>query len=233
MVNKAKLAWAVMENHGYKQTENLDSHLYLLHHPNCISFTNYYATNHPSGPNYRVLAAGNKVTNEETYGKEFPCLASCLQNVNKLTCVVNLAGNIALRHNPYMDMLAQGILYKFNFDNIDNLSQFDHLYFGWDDFNNAHSGSLQQADENLLELVKQIEQSKWFADGNILLFTWDESFTLFDEQHVNCFALSKQFSNQQDDRKLSHFDFCKTMYDNYGLVNSYVKSYQGLLQYVS
>lgn len=226
-----------MENHGYKEVENLESHKYLRSHPNCIWYSNYFATNHPSGPNYRVLAAGNKVTDAETLGEEFPCIASLLAKQNKLTTVINLKGRIALRHDPYEDMLAPNIenfimeeSANINCTIIDSATNiYEHVYFGWDDLNNAHSGPLEVADKNLLELVKAIELSQWFAQGNIFLFTWDESFDNTDIQHVACFALSKQFTNKEDSRSLNHFNFCKAMYNNYGLNNSYLKDITELL----
>lgn len=219
MVLKAKIAWAVMENHGFRETSNLKSHLYIRYHPNCIWYSNYYATNHPSGPNYRVLAAGTKITDDETYNEEFPCLASLIKGK---AAVINLKGNIALRHNPYKDMCAPHDNFT-SYTDIDLFGQYNHLYFGWDDQNNAHSGSLEVADQNLLDLINHIEKSKWFEEGNIFLFTWDESFADANNQ-VACFALSKQFQNKNDNRALGHYNFCKTMYDNYGLTSSYLKN---------
>ncbi len=231
-MQNAKIAWAVMENHGYKEVFDLKSHAYLRSHPNCIWYSNYFATNHPSGPNYRVMAAGDKVVDTETYEKPFPCLASELGKENKESTVINLKGIIALRHNPYEDMQVPRInnllLDKtsvFNSAIIDNANNiYDHVYFGWDDLNNAHSGTLDVADKNLSDLIQAIELSQWFAQGNIFLFTWDESFDTSDlTQHVACFAFSKQFTNKEDTRQLNHFNFCKTMYNNYGLDNSYLK----------
>lgn len=225
-----KIAWAVMENNGYSEVINLDSHKYLINHPNCIWFSNYYATFHPSGPNYRTLAAGHYITLDEEYGKEFPCVASLLQLQGKTTSVVSLAGDIATRHNPYKDMLA---IYDADIlpnQNIDYVKEFDHLYFGWNDLNNAHSGTLERADRNLSWLLKAIENSKWFQEeGGIFLFTWDESYCTIDPQHVFCAALSKQFTNKEDKRPLSHYNFCKTMYNNYGLSNSYLKDVVDML----
>jgi len=213
MFRFSSLVWVVCENHGYHQVEGLQSHQRLLAEGAVL--TNYFSITHPSGPNYRSLAAGRYFTKNELLGEENPTFASA---ANVPVTVWNYRGKPARRHNPFFDL-------KNQYDTVDTLA-FDDLpercllYVGMDDNNNGHSGPLSVADDNLMALIDGLEASSWFnreVDGRYpaLFVVWDEAYTASNQVFAAFLGRGVQ-AGAKSDVKLNHFSFCRLCCENFG-----------------
>lgn len=206
----SKLIWLVFENHGYSEVFDLPSHKHLAQ--NGVIFTNYFAATHPSGPNYRILASGNIQTPTEECNTTFVNLSSTP------TRIFNLSKDyIATRHNPFLNnnciTIQKGSPDLFIPDEIP--SDVNHVYLGFDDFNNAHSGPLYTADLNLSKVLYQLENSKWFDTQTnglypLFAFVWDESF-LNNNNQVFCAFYSHGLTPGINNKRFDHYDFNRTM----------------------
>jgi hypothetical protein len=219
----SKVAWAVMENHGYDQVKDLSSHQRLA--KTGAIFTNYFAVVHPSGPNYRTLACGDSVVPTEILDAYAPSVASNIGSgfaINKTTNVNHLVGTIAARHNPYVDAHCNTHLKQIYCEGDLTImdTNANHLYLGWDDENNAHSASLDIADKNLNNLLDVLDTATWFntsSDGlyPLFMFVWDESLQGNDHNQVFCAFYGKGVKPGIYDKRYDHYSFNRTMTEIY------------------
>lgn len=213
MKHASSVAWAVMENHGYAQVKDLPSHKYLLE--KAAVFTNYFSVVHPSGPNYRALACGDIIVPGEEFRGKADSIASVIQ-----TQTIHLTdGDIAWRHNPYLDTGANPSTVRATKMKIPLWRLIDHsaphIYFGWDDLGNGHSASLEVADKNLTTLLTDIENSTWFNTSvaglyPVFMFVWDEDLSDARNQ-VFAAMYGKGVKPGLYDTRHDHYDFNRTM----------------------
>ena len=208
----SSIIWVVCENHGLPQVKDLPSHQLLASRGAVL--TNYFSVTHPSGPNYRSMAAGDFWTHDEILAKEKPTIVT----QTRVEAVVwSFKGPPAARHNPLADLKSAHS--KTSQLDLESLPDSCILYVGMDDKNNAHSGPLAVADQNLLELIGRLDRSTWFqrpVNGRYpaLFVTWDEAYGGNNQVFAAFFGLGVQASATSN-VKHSHFSFCRLVTDNW------------------
>jgi acid phosphatase len=144
------------------------------------------------------------------------------------TYVYHLAGEIAARHNPFLDLHAPVTAVRRGPDALRRdlegpLPSTAIVYAGWDDHNDMHDGDEARADRNLSALLDLLGASTWFshadADGRYPAF-----FLCYDEddgrEGNRVFAawwgrgLRRGVAS---DVPHDHYAFCRTVTDNWGL----------------
>jgi hypothetical protein len=210
----SSLLWIVCENHGYHQTADLLSHQRLAREGAVL--TNYFSITHPSGPNYRSMAAGRYFTSDEILAEEHPTFASA---AGLPATVWNYKGTPAHRHNPLWDLKTP----HETTDALDLESLPDRcvVYVGMDDNNNAHDAPLEVADKNLLELLDRLTASGWFNRpvGELfpaLFVVWDEAYTLSNQVFAAFFGQGIK-PGATSGARLNHFSFCRLCCENFGV----------------
>ena len=211
----SSLVWVVGENHNVKEVLELSSHRRLAEQGAILS--NYFAVTHPSGPNYRAMAAGRYWSHDERLDQEKPTFASEAQ----LPVIVwKFRGWPARKHNPFYDLKTPHSTVE-TLD-LDTLPPRCVLYVGLDDENNGHDGSLDLADANFNALIDQLEASAWFnrsVDGRYpaLFLTWDEAYRARTNQVFAAFFGRGVQAGADTGQELNHFSFCRTCCDSFGV----------------
>lgn len=208
----SSLVWVVCENHGIEQVKDLPSHKHLAERGALLS--NYFAVTHPSGPNYRSMAAGNFFTRDEHLGQAKATVAT---HLGLDSVVWSFKGPPALRHNPFADL--QSPHRKATELDLDTLPDSCILYVGLDDKNNGHSGPLAVADDNIGELIARLDASAWFNRAvagryPVLFVTWDEAYTASNQVFAALYGLGVQ-PGASCTTRLNHYSFCRLITDNW------------------
>lgn len=224
----SSLVFAVFENHGFTQVANLPSHRRLASEGTVL--TRYFAVTHPSGPNYRALVSGETWGGTQLVDAFHPSVASQLARLDPpiRTYVYHLAGEIAHRHNPFLDLRSPVAAVRRGLPALQRdlggtLPTPALVYVGWDDGNNMHDGDPQRADQNLTALLDALSASPWFTTPDpegrypALFFCYDEDngqggnrvFAAWWGREVR-----KGFASATPH---THYSFCRTVTDNWGL----------------
>jgi acid phosphatase len=163
--------------------------------------TNYYATGHPSEPNYVALVAGSTlgVTSDGDYRLDAPSLFSQLQGAGRSWrvyaqddrngCFTGATsgggsdgpgepGTYARKHNPAISF-ASVVNSPAECRNIDPLASFDPSAGAFEMIvpnltNDMHDGTIAQGDAFLRAFVPGIIASPGFRTGGVLFITFDE-----------------------------------------------------------
>lgn len=215
------LVWTVFENHGFSQVADLPSHKRLALGGSVM--TAYHGITHPSGPNYRALAAGEYWRADEFIDEKHLCIADALSGESIDTLLVNLKGVCAQRHNPFLDLHAPfTTLHPGSFMPDVWSSKFKHMYLGWDDNNNGHSAPVEIADRNLNEILDALDSSVFFntpVDGLYPAFfiVWDEVYTDPDNRVFAAWYGKGVKKGFQDTVFRNHYSFTATVLNNWSL----------------
>jgi phosphatidylinositol-3-phosphatase len=194
----------VEENHSYSSVIGSSSMPYLNGLASKYGLaTQYYANTHPSIGNYFMLAAGQVITNNDSYcstltqdnvvrhllsaGKTWKAYAESLPSVGYTGCG---SYPYVKRHNPlayFSDVANSSEKYnlvpfsKFASDLANNtLPQFSFIVPNL--LHDAHDGSLATADSWLKTNIAPLLASATFQKDGILIITFDESYDT-DTQH--------------------------------------------------
>ncbi len=208
----SSLIWVVYENHGIEQVKDLPNHQLLMEKG--AALTHYFSVTHPSGPNYRSMAAGEFWTREEHLGQERPTVVT---QTGVPALVWSFKGPPALRHNPFADL--QSAHKEVTTLDLESLPESCILYVGLDDKNNAHSGPLALADANLGELIARLDRSAWFhrpVGGRYpaLFVVWDEAYSANNQVFAALYGDGVR-PGARCAEKLDHFSFCRLVTDNW------------------
>ncbi|TMJ12784.1 MAG: hypothetical protein E6H02_05655 [Bacillati bacterium ANGP1] len=222
----SSLVFGVFENHGFDEVAGLPSHRRLAREGTVLA--RYSAVAHPSGPNYRALVSGATWGTAQTIETFHPSIASVAAALVPPipTFVYHLEGEIARRHNPFLDLRAPvaGVrhgLAALRSDLAGGLPPAAVLYVGWDDLNNMHDGPPARADQNLSALLDTLAASAWFTTPDregrypALFFCYDEGrlanrvFAAWWGRGVRRGRVSQV--------PHTHYGFCRTVTDNLGL----------------
>lgn len=217
----SSIIWCVMENHNSSQAKSLASEQLLM--AKGATFANYHAVTHPSGPNYRVMGAGQYWTHAEIFDQPEPTVATELTAVGLPTIEWYMAGTPALRHDPYVELHSQVTIRRDAFQ-PDALPPAAQVYLGYDDDDDAHSGPMSVVDDHLKTLVTALDNSKWFntpdANGKypVLMVTWDEGYPIWLPNRVlTTFYGHGVKPGYVSQAAADHYGICRTMTDNWGL----------------
>lgn len=224
----SSLVWGVFENRPFDDVAALPSHRRLAREGTLL--TQYFAVAHPSGPNYRAMASGRTWGGSEVIDMFHPTVASAAAQASPPvpTYVYHLAGQIAQKHNPLVDMHAPIAAVRSGLDALrrdlaHGLPDACLVYVGWDDANDLHNGDAIGADRNLTLLLDALATSRWFTTPDpsgrypVFFFCYDED----DSRHENhVFAAWWGHGVQpgmRSDIRHTHYGFCRTVTDNWGL----------------
>jgi hypothetical protein len=223
----SSLIFCAFENHGFSQVAQLPSHRRLAREGTLLA--QYFGITHPSGPNYRALTSGATWGQSQVIDTFHPSIASSAAALHPPmpAYVYHLVGDIAARHNPFVDLHAPVALVRHGLDALradleGALPTPALVYVGWDDLNNMHDGSPTRADHNLTALLDTLAASPWFTNPDpagrhpAFFFCYDEDYR--DTNHV--FAawwgrgVRRGIVSQV---RHTHYGFCRTVTDNWGL----------------
>lgn len=225
----------IEENHSQQQITNNSNAPYI----NSLmkqgaNFTNYYAIEHPSQPNYLDLFSGSNqgVTNDrvptskfsranlaselfsknysfEGYSEDLPSIGFNGESTGR--------GGYARKHNPWVNFTnvpkaANQPLKTFPSDS----SQLPTVSFVIPTLNHdMHDGTIREADEWLKNQIDGYVQ--WAKTHNsLLIVTWDED----EGSHQNripAFFVGPMVKKGQYNGKVNHFNLLRTIEDIYGL----------------
>jgi phosphatidylinositol-3-phosphatase len=227
----SSLVWAVFENRRFTQTATLPSHRRLAREGTV--FTRYFAITHPSGPNYRAMVSGEIWGHAEVVDTFHPTVASlgAVATPPVPAYLYHLVGEIALRHDPLVDLHAPIARTRRGLDALradldggpDGLPDRCLVYVGWDDDNDMHNGHPERADANLTALLDTLAASRWFTtpDRNgrypAFFFTYDEDDYAADNRVFAAFWGRGVRRGAASAVRHTHFGFCRTMSDNWAL----------------
>jgi len=204
-LSSRRVWWIILENHeagsiiGSPQAPYLNS---LVDRYGLA--TNYYATSHPSEPNYVSLVAGSTlgVTSDGTYHLDSPSLFSELATAglawrvyaqdDRPDCYTGSSayggtdgpgapGAYARKHNPAISFVSVAD-HPDQCRNIQPLAAFDPNAGAFEMIvpnliNDMHDGTLGQGDAFLKAFVPSITASPAFEAGGVLFITFDEGST--------------------------------------------------------
>jgi hypothetical protein len=195
----------ILENHGWSQIQETSFFSWFAQYGTI--FSSWSAAAHPSGPNYRSLMSGNYWSFNEFDGVHRPNIG------DQVDCYVNSFKNSpAERHNPFLDMHSKNRLPQAE------LSSFKGIYyFGMDDDNNAHSGSLETADANVTAAITLVQKEKANTDRYAFFLVFDEAYGLdwFTNHVFAAIAGPSVPRGNLVHSPLSHFNFARLLYDNW------------------
>lgn len=189
----------VEENHSYSSVIGNSSMPYLNSLASKYGLaTQYYANTHPSIGNYFMLTTGEIVTNDDHFtrtitvdnivrhllkaGKSWTAYAEDLPEVGYTG---GNTGQYVKRHNPlaYFSDVANSSVQRLNLVPLSQLATdlrnnaVPSLAFIVPNLiNDAHNGSLAQADAWLSNNVPKILASSAFTDNGLLVIVFDESY---------------------------------------------------------
>lgn len=195
--------FAILENTGW---DDVQSTKFAEHfRKNGIVFTDWHGETHPSGPNYRTMLSGVPWSHNEYDGIRRPNVAANLKYT-----VLPFAGMPAIRHNPFLDL---------NPTNYHPASGHDLVYYGMDDTNNAHSGPLATADDNMMRAIQNYETAKQNYSRSAFFLLFDEAFGYeYLSNHVFVAIVGTDVKvGTQITCRLSHANFAQFLADNWGL----------------
>jgi len=159
--------------------------------------TQYFANTHPSIGNYFVLTTGQIVTNNEAVAPPTVTADNIVREIlaakktwksyaESLPSVGYLGGDVfpyAQHHNPFVFL--QDAIAPAQVNNIVPLTQFatdlanntlpNFSYILPDQLNNAHDGTLAQADAWLQQNIAPLISSPTFQKDGLLMIVFDES----------------------------------------------------------
>jgi len=188
----------VEENHGYSSVIGNSAMPYLnsLARQNSLA-TQYFANTHPSIGNYLMMTTGQIITNDDTFngpvsadnlvrhllpaGKTWKSYAESLPAIGYIG---GDSGNYLHRHNPlsYFTDVAGSSNQR---QNLVPFSQFaqdlnngqlpDFSFVAPNALDDAHNGTLQQADQWLQANIAPLLSSAQFKNGGLLLIVFDEA----------------------------------------------------------
>ena len=188
----------VEENHNYSQVIGTGAMPYLSSLANQYGLaTQYYANTHPSIGNYFMMTTGQIITNNDNYtgtvtadnlvrhliadGKTWKSYAEGLPSVGY---VGGDTGLYARRHNPftYLSDVFNSSVQKLNLvpftqfaTDLNNNALPDIAFIIPNIINDAHDGTLQQADAWLQTNIAPILSNSAFQQDGILIIVFDES----------------------------------------------------------
>jgi len=224
----------VEENHSKSQIVNNPSAPYI----NSLmkqgaNFTNFYALDHPSQPNYLNLFSGSDhgVTNDEVPDSKFSGNNLGSELIEKKYSFVGYSEDLPYvgyngaetdngyvrKHNPWVNftnvpMEANQPLENFpkDFNKLPTVS-----FVIPTKLNDMHDGSIKQADHWLKKHLDPYV--KWAKTHNsLLIVTWDED-DYNQNNKIPTFIVGPMVKAGQYSEKLNHFNLLRTIEDVYGL----------------
>ena len=223
----SSLVFGLFENHTFDRVAELPSHQRLAREGTVLA--QYFAVAHPSGPNYRALISGATWGHGETVNTFHPSIASAGAGLVPPvpTYIYHLAGTIAARHNPLVDLRAPVAGVRFGIDALredlwGGLPSAALVYVGWDDRNNMHDGAAARADGNLTALLNLLAASPWFTGPDpqgrypAFFFCYDEG-DLHDNRVFAAWWGPGVRQGIISQTPHTHFSFCRTATENWGI----------------
>ena len=237
----------LMENHAYNQVWNTSSTPYITQLGNAYArATNYYATNHPSLPNYLDLYGG------DNYGITTDCLPSSSCHVNAVNladnleakgltwrgymetmpspCYISNSGSYAPKHNPfvYFDDIrtnttrcnSHDVPYTYLSSDLASAATTPNYVFITPNLcNDMHDCSISTGDTWLSSNLPPILNSPaCTVDKCLLILTWDEDDNSSGNHVLTVFAGSAaKTGGVASAVSYNHFSLLRTIENIFGL----------------
>ncbi|HEV2438872.1 MAG TPA: hypothetical protein VGX97_02265 [bacterium] len=227
----SSLVWAVFENRTFTEVSALPSHRRLAREGTVL--TRYFAVGHPSGPNYRAMASGERWGTAEVIDTYHPTVASAGAAASPPVpaYVYHLTGTIARKHNPLVDLHAPIAATRAGLEALradlgggpTGLPDRCLVYAGWNDDNDMHNGHPERADANLHALLDALAASPWFTTPDAagrypaFFFCYDEDDFNADNRVFAAFWGRGVRRGAASAVRHTHYGFCRTVSDNWGL----------------
>jgi len=224
----------VEENHSYREIKGNASAPYINSLMKAgANFTNFYATQHPSQPNYLLLFSGSTqgVKNDKPiHSFSSDNLASSLQSKNYtfagyseglpkagFTGPYDLKTGYARKHNPWVNFT--NVPKESNLPFTSFPSKFENLptvsFVVPNLTHDIHDGTIRQGDEWLKANLSAY--AKWAPTHNsLLIVTWDEDDTS-DKNRIPTFIVGASVRQGEYTSRYNHYDLLRTIEDSYGL----------------
>lgn len=243
----AHIVIIVEENHGLKSILNNSSAPYINKLASRYGLaTNYYATFHPSLPNYLALTSGsNAGITSDCSPSHSSCLAKTASIADEIEtsgrswkayqesmpapCTTHNAGLYVVRHDPF-------VYYPKILDNqarcrqhvvplselatdLQNNSLPNYVFITPNVCNDMHNCSVKVGDTWLKTLVPKILNSKAFTKNNSLLaITWDEAETHDKANKVPLILVGSHVKQQYvSSQQHTHYSLLRTVEQAWGL----------------
>jgi len=233
----------VMENHSYDQVVGSTDAPFLNRLAGEFGMaTDYHAVARPSEPNYLALVSGSTqgVTDDAIHDITAPTVFDQLEAAGHSWRVYaehvpggcfrgatakggpDGSGTYARKHEPAISFT--GI--SASPDRCANIIDFSHFDPGAADLNlivpdmchDMHDCSVAAGDEWLSGFIPRITGSAAFADGGLLVVTFDEASGRDSSQHVPLvFAGPSVAAGTQETRQATHYDLLRTIQAAFGL----------------
>ncbi len=224
----SSLVWGVFENRGFSAVAALPSHRRLAREGTVLA--RYFAVAHPSGPNYRAMASGETWGRAEVVDAFHPSVGSAAAAASPPipTYVYHLDGTIARKHDPLTDLHAPLAGTRHGLDALRGdlrgaLPETCLVYVGWSDDGDLHNGDFHRADRNLEALLDALDASPWFTTPDragrypALFFCYDEDDGREENRVFAAWWGRGVRRGRPSHVRHTHYGFCRTMTDNWGL----------------
>jgi hypothetical protein len=222
------VVFLVMENQDYPQIIGSSSAPYINSLANTYGLaTNYFATDHPSLPNYIALTSGSTqgIADDNvpsSHQLDVPSIFSQLpsggsrsvQESMPSSCLQSDAGEYAVRHNPEAYYVNLGTDCS-NFDvpsgsTPDLSARFTFITPNLTD--DMHDGTVKQGDAFLQSYVPELLATPQYQAGNAAIFiTWDEDAALGNgnNNHVPLIVISPYTHGVSDGTHYNHYSLLR------------------------
>jgi phosphatidylinositol-3-phosphatase len=227
-----------MENHGYNNVIGSSSAPYINSLASTYGLaTNYFATDHPSLPNYLEATTGGSqgVSNDNDPPANVtgaPSIFSQLPNGQSRSlmegmpanCYTSDSGNYVVRHNPeaYLSSVSGGCKsFDVPFGSSPDLSA-EFTFISPNLIDDMHNGTVADGDNFLKQYVPQLMATPQYQAGNTAIFiVWDEdgSEDGLDQEnnHVPCIVISPNTHSVRDGTSYTHYSLLRTAEQLLGL----------------
>ena len=227
------VAWIWMENHGYNNVIGSSSAPYINSLASTYGLaTNYFATDHPSLPNYIEATTGGSqgvsddnsppanVTSAPSIFSQLPNGQSrSLMEDMPANCYTSNSGNYAVRHNPeaYLSSVSGDCSnYDVPFGSSPDLSA-KFTFITPNVIDDMHDGTVADGDNFLKRYVPQLMATPPYQAGNTVIFiVWDED-GLDQNNHVPCIVISPYTHSVRDGTPYTHYSLLRTAEQLLGL----------------
>jgi acid phosphatase len=233
----------VEENHSYSEIVGNSSLPYtnsLINHYG--SATNWWGLSHPSEPNYLGMVSGSIWDNppdytpqQETYAG--PTVVDQMANAGigwkaymedmRTPCDLTdtySPGYYDVNHNPFMyfttirdnsDQCDRDVPFTdFATDLADNTAP-PFMFVSPNLIDDMHDGTYAQADSWMQDTMSEVLASQWYAQGGIVIITWDEGDSTSNQ--IPAVVVAKDDAGQRLSTAGNHYGLLRAIEEAYGL----------------
>jgi len=232
------VVWVWMENHGYNEVLNSGQAPYINSLASTYGLaTNYYATDHPSLPNYIEATSGSSQGIADDNGPSShpvgaPSIFSqlpggqsrSLEEGMPSSCYGSDSGEYAVHHDPmayYTNLRPDCSSFDVPFGSSPDVSAKFTLITP-NVIDDMHDGTIAQGDAFLQSYIPELQATPQYKAGNTVIFVvWDEDGSggggPNESNHVICLVISAHTHGVADATPYTHYSLLRTTEELLGL----------------